>query len=58
MIVPTGFGEHWQRLGDLHRAAEDVLTGLDELGLHQAGAYLSMALEAMRQALPDPSPTA
>ena len=57
VIIPTGFGEHWDRLADLQRAAEQVLDGLDDLGLHQAGAYLSMALDAMRQARPDVLPT-
>lgn len=57
VIIPTGFGEHWDRLGDLQRAAEQLLDGLDDLGLHQAGAYLSMALDAMRQARPDVLPT-
>jgi hypothetical protein len=57
VIVPSEFGERWTRLADLTRAAEDVLRGLDDLGLHQAAAYLAMALDAMRAADPDALPT-
>ena len=56
-MIPTGFGEHWDRLSDLQLMAEQVLAGVDELGLHQAGAYLAMALDAMRRARPDVLPT-
>ena len=48
------FGEQWHRLAELQRSTQTVLSGLDELGLHQAAAYVSMALDAMRQARPDP----
>lgn len=48
--------EEWARLMDLHRTADKLLAGLDELGLHQAGAYVSMAIDAMRQAHPDRMP--
>ena len=41
------------RLGELQRAALTLLEGLDELGLNQAAAYTSMALDAMRQTRPD-----
>lgn len=54
MIIPRGFDGYWDRLADLEREAEQVLAGLDELGLHQAAAYLSMAIELMRQARPGP----
>jgi len=57
VIVPSDFGERWTRLADLSRAAEEVLQGLDELGLHQAAAYVAMALDAMRAADPDALPT-
>lgn len=57
MIVPTGFGEQWDRLAVLERTAEQILDGLDELALHHAAAYLSMALDLMRQARPDALPT-
>ena len=30
-----------------------LLHGLDELGLHQAAAHVSMALEVMRRSFPD-----
>ncbi|HEX9933247.1 MAG TPA: hypothetical protein VGB08_10435 [Allosphingosinicella sp.] len=56
--VPIGFGEDWDRLQGLRRDAESVLSGLDELGLHQAAAYLSMALDVIREARPGPLPTA
>ncbi|MDP8994686.1 MAG: hypothetical protein M3N07_06875 [Pseudomonadota bacterium] len=57
MINQSGFGEHWDRLTDLNRSAEELLAGLDELGLHQAAAYVSMAIDFMRQARPDRLPT-
>lgn len=57
MIDQSGFGEHWDRLADVQRSAEELLSRLDELGLHQAAAYVSMALDAMRQTSPDPLPT-
>jgi hypothetical protein len=44
--------ESWDEIGRLYRQAQDVLAGLDRLGLYQAGAHLSMALEAMRQRHP------
>ena len=57
MINQSGFGEHWDRLADLSRSADELLDGLDELGLHQAAAYVSMAIDAMRQARPDMLPS-
>lgn len=57
MIVPSDFGERWTRLADLTRSAEEVLEGLDELCLHQAAAYVAMALDVMRAADPDALPT-
>jgi hypothetical protein len=57
VIVPSEFGERWTRLADLTRAAEEVLRGLDDLGLHQPAAYVAMALDAMRAADPDALPT-
>lgn len=45
--------EQWERLAELQRTAQTLLAGLDELGLHQAAAYASMALDAMRQSRPD-----
>ena len=57
MISSLGLGPEWDRLAELEQAAGDVLAGLDELGLHQAAAYLAMALDAMRLARPDALPT-
>ncbi len=42
----------WEELEQLYRQAVDVLAGLDRLGLYQAGAHLSMALDVMRQRHP------
>jgi hypothetical protein len=42
------------RLGELQRAAATLLSGLDELGLNQAAAYTSMAIDAMHQSRFDP----
>lgn len=41
--------EQEARLAELYGDAVAVLQGLDELGLHQAGAYVSMALDALRR---------
>ena len=57
MINQSGFGEQWDRLKELSRTAEQLLEGLDEIGLHQAAAYVSMALDFMRQARPDMLPS-
>jgi len=56
-MIPSGFGKQWDQLADLQREAEQLLAGLDELNLHQAAAYISMALDVMRQARPDALPT-
>ena len=45
--------ERSQRLSELQRAAQVLLSGLDELGLNPAAAYTSMALDVMRQSRPD-----
>lgn len=57
MTTRTILSEQWDRLADIERSAERVLDGLDDLGLHQAAAYVAMALDSMRQARPDPLPT-
>lgn len=44
--------QDWDELGELYQQAVAVLEGLDRLGLYQAGAHLSMAIEAMRQRHP------
>ena len=44
--------QSWDELGELHRQACELLERLDRLGLYQAGAHLSMAIEAMRQRHP------
>jgi hypothetical protein len=53
MSLPSGFGHHSDRLAELQHATQVLLSGLDEIGLHQAAAYVSMALDVMRQARPD-----
>ena len=47
----------WDELGDLYRTASELLEALDRLGLYQAGAHLSMAIEAMRQRHPHLPPS-
>lgn len=42
----------WDELEQLYSAALEVLAGLDRLGLYQAGAHLSMALDIMRRQHP------
>lgn len=53
MSQPSGFGHHLDRLAELQHSTQVLLSGLDEIGLHQAAAYVSMALDVMRQAQPD-----
>jgi hypothetical protein len=36
----------------LYRDCTTLLEGLDELGLYQAAAYVSMALDVMRRSFP------
>jgi hypothetical protein len=51
-IDKSDLEDSWNELDRLYRQAQEVLAGLDRLGLYQAGAHLSMALEAMRQRHP------
>ena len=37
------------KVNELYAAALELLRGMDELGLHQAGAYVSMALDTLRR---------
>jgi hypothetical protein len=48
----------WDDLDALYAQALQVLEELDRLGLYQAGAHLSMAIEAMRQRHPNLPPPA
>lgn len=36
----------------LHGQCRELLAGLDELGLHQAAAHVSMALDVLRRSFP------
>lgn len=51
--MPISFGERLDRLAAIEREAQQVLAGLDDLGQHQAAAYVAMAIDAMRRARPD-----
>jgi hypothetical protein len=57
ITASTLSSEHSERLSELQRVAQTLLSGLDELGLNQAAAYASMALDVMRQSRPDRLPT-
>ena len=57
VISSLNLGGEWDRLAALEHEAGKVLAGLDELGLHQAAAYLAMAIDSMRTARPDALPT-
>jgi hypothetical protein len=57
VVGPSGPGESWERLGEVEWRAQQILCALDELGLHQPAAYVSMALDLMRQARLDLLPT-
>ena len=46
----------WDEIAELYRRACELLEDLDRLGLYQAGAHLSMAIEAMRQRHPQLPP--
>jgi hypothetical protein len=48
--------ESWDELRELYAQAVDLLAALDGLGLYQAGAHLSMAIEAMRKRHPNLPP--
>ena len=54
MTASTLSIEQSERLAELQRAAQALISGLDELGLNQAAAYASMALDVMRQSRLDP----
>ncbi len=41
-----------ERLADLHEVASMLLEGLDELGLHEAAAYVSLARRRIREQHP------
>jgi hypothetical protein len=49
MVEHPELQEGWDELAELYRQAVQLLGALDRLGLYQAGAHLSMAIEAMRQ---------
>jgi hypothetical protein len=38
-------------IASLYRQGEDLLDRLDDAGLHQAAAHLSMALDALRRTI-------
>ena len=44
--------EREESLLRLHEQCRELLAGLDETGLHQAAAHVSMALDVMRRSLP------
>lgn len=46
-------GEREQSLLRLHGQCRELLAGLDDLGLHQAAAHVSMALDVMRRSFPE-----
>ena len=50
------FEEKWEELERLYGQALDLLEGLDRLGLYQAGAHLSLAIEVIRRQHPLLSP--
>jgi hypothetical protein len=56
-IMPISFGDRLERLATIEREARHVLAGLDDLGQHQAAAYVAMAIDAMRRVALDVPPT-
>ncbi len=49
----TRLEEKWAELERLHEEALALLEGLDRLGLYQASAYVSMAIDVMRRRHPN-----
>jgi hypothetical protein len=49
---PTDVEKGWEELRRLHDSGLSLLAGLDSLGLYQASAYVSMALDVMRRQHP------
>lgn len=43
----------WTALETLHRRALELLDEMDRLGLYEPGAYLAMAIDAIRRRHPD-----
>lgn len=50
----SGLEKKQAELPRLEEQAKALLARLDELELHQAAAYLSMAIDAIRRQHPDP----
>ena len=57
LVTPTLVDDDRHELAAVQQSAELVLDRLDALGEHQAAAFVSMALDAMRRARPDSLPT-
>ncbi len=51
-VERTEFEKGWTDLQRLHDEASALLGGLDRLGLFQASAYVSMAIDVMRRQHP------
>ena len=50
VVDQSEFSDRAERLAQLYQEAARILDALDELGLYQAGGYLSMAMDAILQA--------
>lgn len=48
----TDFEKNWEELRRLHQEALSLLTSLDRLGMYQASAYVSMAVDVMQRQHP------
>ena len=53
---PVDLEKGWAALERLHRRALDLLAEMDEVELYEPGAYLAMAIDAMRRRHPDLRP--
>ena len=49
MSQQSDLKDGWDEIEQLYEQALEMLVGLDRLGLYQAGAHLSLAIEAMRR---------
>ena len=47
-----GVAKRYERIADLHEVAIILSEGLDELGLHEAAAYVSLARRRIRISIP------
>ena len=53
MAEKCEFEKRWAELQNLHEEGMELLARLDQLGLYEAGAYVSMMIDVIRRQHPD-----